>query len=109
MICREDVVPVYVIVMIAVCLFLLVGALRGFTIEFHHHKNRVSNGLPWDESISEHMEDLSRIKERYGRYLYYISYGYVMFAIERFNHPYRLFFLVTIFLLIGLKLLLGIC
>lgn len=109
MACQEDVVPVYIMVMIVVLLFLMWNAFRGFAIYGHYHKNRIKNGLPWDESILEYSSDLEKIKNRYGKLVYYISYGYVSLSIKLFNHPYMSFMVTGIVLFFGLLLLLSVC
>lgn len=109
MTCQEDVVPVFVMVTMVVIFILLVNAFLGFTINEQNHKNRLKNGLPWNTSITEYAEDLERINIRYGKFMHYVSYGYVILTIELFDRPYKSLIFTSIVLLVGLRLLLAIC
>ncbi len=97
MTCQEDVVPVYIVVMIYVLFFLMYNAFRGFTINEQFHKNRLKKGLPWNTSVSEYAADLEKIKNRYGKVVYYICYKYVILTIELFDRPYRALIVTSVF------------
>jgi len=109
MTCQEDVVPIFVIVTVFAIFILLVNAFRGFTINEQFHKNRLAKGLPWETSIDEYAVDLERIKSRFGKVIYFVSYGYVTLSIELFDRPYRTLIVVSVLLLVTLRLLLAIC
>lgn len=109
MTCQEDVIPIFVIVTVFVILFLSFNALRGFTIYEQYHKNRLKEGLPWETSIAEYSDDLARIKSRFGKMIYLVSYVYVILTIELFDRPYRALIVVSVLLLAALRLLLVIC
>lgn len=110
MTCREDVLPLFVVLSLLFVVLLFLIVLKEYLFQGGYKKDGKKFGMPWNvKDVASEAEDINSLKERYGSVMYYIGYVYVFLMNELFNHSIRSLVVGIVLILVASRLLLVYC